>query len=108
MYVINLNDKNSKGKYSVSLFLNKNAAVYFNSFGIEYISQEVLNKIKDTWITPNLFSGFYCIAFIEYMLSRKTLLDCINLFSLNNYKKSDIIIYKYFKDNYDRRCKSRV
>ena len=37
MYVINLDDKNSKGTYWVSLFINKNAAVYFGSFGIEYI-----------------------------------------------------------------------
>ena len=37
--------------------------------------------------------GFYCIAFIEYMLSEKTLLDYTNLFSPNEHKKNDIIIY---------------
>ena len=52
--------------------------------------------------------GFYCISFIEYMLERKTLLDYTNLFSLNDYKKNDKIIYKYFKDKYARRSKSRV
>ena len=35
-YVINLNDKNSKGTYWVSLFIDRNTAVYFDSFGIEY------------------------------------------------------------------------
>ena len=41
--------------------------------------------------------GIYCITFIEHMLAaRKT-----NLFSPNNYKKNDKIIYKYFKDKYD-------
>ena len=49
--------------------------------------------------------GFYYIAFIEYMLSRKTFLDYTNLFSPNDYKKSDEIICKYFKDKY---VKSRV
>ena len=29
------------------LFIDKNIAIYFDSFGIEYIPQEVLNKIKD-------------------------------------------------------------
>ena len=43
--------------------------------------------------------GIYCIAFIEYMLAGKTLLDYTNLFSANDYKKNDKIIYKYFKDN---------
>ena len=37
--------------------------------------------------------GFYCNAFIEYMLSGKTLLDYTNLFSQNDYKKNDKTIY---------------
>ena len=89
-------------------------AVYVDSFGIEYIPQEVLNKIKDKSVTHNIFRiqdnesimcGFYYIAFIEYMLSRKTFLDYTNLFSPNDYKKNDEIICKYFKDKY---VKSRV
>ena len=107
MYVINLNDKNSKGTHWVSLIIDRNLAVCFDSFGIEYIPQEVLNKIRDKSITHNIFRiqdnesimcGFYCIAFIEYMIAGKTLLDYTNLFSPNDYKKNDKIIYKYFKD----------
>ena len=65
-----------------------------DSFGIEYIPQEVLNEIKDKLITHKVFRiqdnesiicRFYCIAFIEYMLVRRTLLDC-TLFSPNDYK----------------------
>ena len=81
-YVINFNDKNSKGTQWVSLFISQNKDVSFDSFGIEYIPQEVLNKIKDKSITHNVFrildnesvmGGFYCITFIEYMLPGKTL-----------------------------------
>ena len=46
---------------------------------------------------------FYCIAFIEYMLTGKTLLDYTNFFSTNDHKKNDKIIYRYFKDKYCRR-----
>ena len=49
--------------------------------------------------------GFYCVAFIEHMLAGKTLLNCINQFSPNIYKKNEKIIYEYFKDKY---VKSRV
>ena len=35
--------------------------------------------------------GFYCIAFIEYLLAGKTLLDYTNLISPNDYKKKDKI-----------------
>ena len=97
VYVINLDDKNSKGTHWVSLFVNKNTAVYFDSFGIEYTPQEVLNKIKHKSITHNIFRiqdnqsivcRFYCIAFIEYILAGKTFLDYTNLFSPNDYKEN--------------------
>ena len=116
-YVINLDDKKSKGTHWVSLFIDRNVAIYFNSFGIEYIPQEVLNKTRDKSITHNIFRihinesimcGFYCIAFIEYILARKTLSDYMNLFSPNDYEKIDKIICKYFKDRYGRRSKSGV
>ena len=72
VHVINLNDKQSKGRHWISLFIDGNSALYFDSFGIEYIPQEVLNKIKNKSITRSIFriqdedsdmSGFCCIAF---------------------------------------------
>ena len=52
--------------------------------------------------------GFYCIAFTEYVLAGKSLLNYTNLFSPNDYKKNGKIICKYFKDKYGRRSKYRV
>ena len=46
-YVINLDDKQSKGTYWVSSIIDRHAAVQFDSFEIEYIPQEMLNKIKN-------------------------------------------------------------
>ena len=100
--MINLDDKKSKGTHLVSLFIDRNTAVYFDSFGIEYIPQVVLNNYNIFRIQDNesIICGFYCIAFIEYTLAGKTLLDYTNLFSPNDYKKNDKIIYKYFKGKY--------
>ena len=56
----------------------------------------------------SIMCGFYCIAFIKYMLVGKSLLDYTDMVSRNDYKKNDKIIYKYFEDNYDRRSKSWV
>ena len=112
VYVINMDDKQSKGMHWVSLFIDKNTAVYFDSFGIEYISQEPFRKVKDKSITQNIFRlqdddsimyGFHCFVVIEYMLALKTLLSYTNLFSPNDYKKNDQIIYNFFKDKYDKR-----
>ena len=72
-------------------------------FETEYIPQEVLNKIKDKSITHYIFRiqeddsimcGFYCIAFIEYMLPGKTLLYYTNFLSPNDNKRNGKKIYK--------------
>ena len=77
-YMINLNDKQSKGTHWVSLFIDKHMAVYLEFSGIEYIQREVLSEIQDKSITHDIFrtqdddsirSGFYFVAFIEYMLT---------------------------------------
>ena len=102
--------------------LTKNAAVYFDSFGIECISQEALNRIKGKSTTHNIFRiqsrepvmcGFSRIAFLEYLITRKTLLDYTNLFSPNDHQKNSKIIYKYFRDQlgqrkHDDRLKNRL
>ena len=109
-FVINLEDKKSKETHWVALSVDRNTDVSFGSFGIEYIPQEVLSRIRDKSITSNIFRiqddecimwGFYCIAFIKYMLARKTLLNCTNSFIIK-------IIYKYFKNKYIRKSKSWV
>ena len=94
----------------ISLLNDRNTAVSFDSFGIEYIPLEVLNKIKDKSVTHNIFRiqdndsimcGFYCIAFIEYMFVGKTLSDYTNLFSANDYNDKIILLIisiKYFKE----------
>ena len=54
--MINLDDKKSKGTDWVSLLIDRNTAIYFDSFVIEYIPQEILSKIKDKSNTHNIFS----------------------------------------------------
>ena len=46
-YAINPDNKNKKETHWVSLFIDRNTAVCFDSFGTEHIPQEVLNKIRD-------------------------------------------------------------
>ena len=93
----------SKVKHWVLLFVERNIAVYIGSLGIEYILQKVLNKNRDKPITHKTFRiqgndsimyGYYCIAFIKYMLARETMLDYTNLFSLIDRKKNKLILKK--------------
>ena len=77
----------SKGTYWVSLLIDRNAAVYFDSFSNEYIPQGVLSKFKNKSITHDIFKmqfddsvicGFYCTISIELKITGKALLDYIN------------------------------
>ena len=79
-YLMYLDDKQSKRAHWGSLIFGRSTAAHFNSFVIDYISQEVINKIQDKSITHNIFKiqsdgfiicAFSCIAFIEYMIARK-------------------------------------
>lgn len=67
-HVINLDDKQSRGPHLVLLFIDRNISVYFDSFGIKYIPQEVLSKIEDKSIIQ---------TFLKYTLMILLCLDCV-------------------------------
>ena len=89
------------------MYLKNNDITYFDSFGVEHIPKEIKTFIKDRNIKTNIFGiqaydsimcGYFCIGFINFMLKGKTLTEFMNLFSPNNFKKTDDIILSYFKD----------
>ena len=82
-----------------------NHVIYFDSFGVEHIPNEIKAFIDNKNIKTNTFRiqaydsmicGYFCIGFINFMLARKTLTDFTNLFLLNIFKKNDDIILNYF------------
>ena len=103
------------GTHWVSLFVKTNKVIYFDSFGIEHIPEEINKFINNDMTKPsslkliksNIFRiqaydsimcGYFCIEFINYMLKGKKLLDYTNLFSPNDFKKNDRIIKRIFKN----------
>ena len=40
-YVINLDEYGDAGTHWIALFCNTNEIVYFNSFGVEYVPEEI-------------------------------------------------------------------
>ena len=123
-YVINLDEYENTGTHWVALFVKPKYTVYFDSFGIEHIPKEInkfinndttkstaepssLERSAIARIKSNIFRiqaydsiicGYFCIEFINYMLKGKTLLDYTNLFSPNDFKKSDQVIKRIFKN----------
>ena len=114
-YVLNLDEYENTGTHWVTLFVKPKYTVYFDSFRIKHIPKEI-NKFNNNdttkssaiaHIISNIFRiqtydsimcGYFCIEFINYMLKGKTLLDCTNLFTPNDFKKNDQVIKRIFKN----------
>ena len=74
---------------------------------VEHIPEEIKKLICNRNIKANIYRvqannsvmcGYFCIGFIDFMLSDKTLTDYTNLFSPYDFDKNDQIILSYFKD----------
>ena len=107
-YVINLDEYDDVGTHWIALYVLNKQVIYFDSFGVEYIPNEVKKFIGDKDTISNIFRlqaydsimcGYFCVAFIHYMFdnTNKTLLDFTNLFFPYDFKKNDEIIARLFK-----------
>ena len=113
-YVINIDEYFDIGTHLVALYVINNDVTYFDSFGVEYIPKEIktfINRSLSIFLRPplrvttsifriqaydSIMCGYFCIGFIDFMLAGKTLTECTNLFSPNNFKKNDDMILNNF------------
>ena len=95
----------------IALFCKKNEIVYFDSFGVEHIPEEIKKFIGNKDIKANIYQvqatnsvmcGYFCIGFIDFVLANKTSTDYANLFSPDDFNKNDSIILSYLKDAWNR------
>ena len=96
--------------HCIALFCNRSEIVYFNSFGVEHVPEEIKEFIGNKNIKANIFRvqandsvmcGYFCIGFIDFMLAGKKLTDFMSMFSPYDFKKNDNIILSYFKDEWN-------
>ena len=107
--IIILDEYSDVGTHWVALYVVNNNVTYFDSFGVEHIPKEIKAFIEPSLsMTTNIFRiqandsimcGYFCIGFIDFMLSGKTLTEFTNPFSPNNFQKNDDIILNYFTNN---------
>ena len=106
-YIINLDEYADVGTHWIALFCNRSKIVYFDSFGVEHVLEEIKEFVGNKNIKANIFRvpannsvmcGCFCIGFIDFMLADKKLTDFISLFLPYDFKKNDNIILNYFKD----------
>ena len=89
-YVINLDEYVDVATHWIALFCNRNEIVYFNSFGVEHVPEEITKFVGNKNIKGNVFQlqanyevmcEYFCIGFIDFMLAGKKLTDFTSMFS---------------------------
>ena len=69
-YVINLYEYADVGTHWIALFCNRNETVYFSSFGVEHVPEEIKEFVGNLNIKANIFRvqandpvmcGYFCI-----------------------------------------------
>ena len=89
-YVINLDEYADVETHWIALFCNRNKIVYFESFGVEHVPEEIKKFFENKNIKANIFQvqandsvtcGYFCIGFIDFMLVGKKLTNYTSLFS---------------------------
>ena len=77
-----------------------------DSFGVEHVPKEIKKFMGHKNIKTNIFRmqadysimcGYFCIVFIDFTLTGKSLLDFTSLYSPYDFKKNEDIILSYFK-----------
>ena len=106
-YVINLDEYADVGTHWIALFCNRNEIVYFDSFGVEHVPEEIKEFIGNKNIKANIFRvqannsvmcGYFCIGFIDFMIAGKKLSGFTSMFSPFVFENNDSTNLSYFKD----------
>ena len=79
-YVIKLDEFADVDTHWIALFWNRNEIVYFHSFDVEHVPEEIKEFVANKNIIANIFRvhvnnsvmlGYFCIGFIDFMLAGK-------------------------------------
>ena len=90
------------------MYLKNNDITYFDSFGVEYITEKIIELMGRKNVIANIFRiqaydsimcGYICIGFIDFMFKGKALAEYTYLFSPNDFKRNDDISLNYFMNN---------
>ena len=82
--------------------------VYFDSFGVEHVLEEIKEFLRKKNIKVNIFSvhasnsimcGYFCIGFIDFMFAGKKLTDFTFFFLLMILKKMTVEFWVILKMN---------
>ena len=96
--MINIDKYSDSGTHWIALYALNNNVTYFHSFRVEHIPKEIKKFIKNLrrskivaniskiQIYDSIMCGHFCIVFIDFMLTDKSLTNFTNLFLPINFR----------------------
>ena len=100
-YVINFDEYADVGTHWIALFCIKSEIVYFDSFGVKHVPEEIKEFIGNKNIKANIFRvqsnysimcEYFCIGFNVFIFAGKTLINFTSMFSPYDFEKNESII----------------
>ena len=104
--IINPDEYADVGTHWIALYYTEIEVIYFDSFGVEHVPEELEKFIRHKNIKINIFRvqssnsimcGYFCIGFIDFMLAGKAFINFTSLFSSYDFEKNDSRILRYSK-----------
>ena len=104
--IINPDEYADVGTLWIALYYTEIDVIYFDSFEVEHVPEELEKFIRHKNIKINIFRvqsnnsimcGYFCIGFIDFMLAGKALINFTSLFSPYDFEKNDSRILRYSK-----------
>ena len=113
-YIINLHEYKDVSTCCIALFCNRSEIVYFDSFGVENVPDEIkefarnkniiayISRVQASYVCVLLvMCRYFCSGFIDFMFADKKLIDFTSMFSPYAFEKNDNIILGSFKDEWN-------
>ena len=78
--------------------------------GVERVPEEIKEFVRNKNIITNIFwvqannsvtCGYFCIGFIDFVLTGKKLTDFTSIFYPHDFKRNDQIVLSYFRDEWN-------
>ena len=95
-YLINFDEYADVDTHWIVLYVKNNEVIYFDSFGVEHVPEEIKTFIGHKKIKTNIFRiqadnsitcGYFCIRFIDFVFAGRSLIDFTSFFSPDDFKK---------------------
>ena len=106
-YIINLDEYPDVNIHWIALFCDRMKLVYFDSFSVEHVPEEIKKFIRDENIMANFFwvqannsvmCDYFCIGFIDFKLADKKIDWFYKFVFSHDFKRNGDVILWYFKN----------